>query len=313
MDKRGPIFSFRSDGPCLTWLWSIEYLSSFPHLDLSIVPAPVSPDESGENTTERVALRCLKELIVPENVLLQILQEVKLYTIHIPISALLYELQVVLKYIASYKCLYLSGLIFEPEKGWTRAFIMHKKALLPKCSLEQLKGDIKKFDCLHGDKQMEDESGITIKVTKIDGWHLGYDSQAGEGEEDVHVATRTFEHPCMDQLCENEDERLNIAMKRSLFVSSQSRPSKDPVGKAGPRKQNLCVKCNLSGKVLICGSSDSAVAVHRSCLGSTARYDDKGNFLCPFCACSLSNSKHFEGKDRIILARKHVVALVELC
>ncbi|KAG8475033.1 hypothetical protein CXB51_031807 [Gossypium anomalum] len=242
MDKRGPIFSFRSDGPCLTWLWSIEYLSSFHHLDLSIVPA----------------MDKYKSV-----------DEVKLYTIHIPISALLYELQ--------------------------------------------LKGDIKKFDCLHGDKQMEDESGITIKVTKIDGCHLGHDSQAGEGEEDVHVATRTFEHPCMDQLCENEDERLNISMKRSLFLSSQSRPSKDPVGKAGPIKQNLCVKCNLSGKVLICGSSDSAVAVHRSCLGSTARYDDKGNFLCPFCACSLSNSKYLEGKDRIILARKHVVALVELC
>ncbi|MBA0834199.1 hypothetical protein Goarm_006572 [Gossypium armourianum] len=244
MDKRGPIFSFRSDGPCLTWLWSIEYLSSFPHLDLSIVPAPVSPDESGENTTERVALRCLEEPIVPEN---------------------------------------------------------------------GLKGDIKKFDCLHGDKQMEDESGITIKVTKIDGCHLGHDSQAGEGEEDVNVATRTFERPCMDQLCENEDERLNIAMKRSLFLSSQSRPSKDPVGKAGPTKQNLCVKCNLSGKVLICGSSDSAVAVHGSCLGSSARYDEQGNFLCPFCACSLSNSKYLEGKDRIILARKNVVALVELC
>ncbi|KAK8264528.1 hypothetical protein V6Z11_D12G115500 [Gossypium hirsutum] len=160
---------------------------------------------------------------------------------------------------------------------------------------------------------MEDESGITIKVTKIDGCHLGHDSQAGEGEEDVNVATRTFERPCMDQLCENEDERLNIAMKRSLFLSSQSRPSKDPVGKAGPTKQNLCVKCNLSGKVLICGSSDSAVAVHRSCLGSSARYDDKGNFLCPFCACSLSNSNYLEGKDRIILARKNVVALVELC
>lgn len=29
--------------------------------------APVSPDDSGENTTERVALRCLEELFVPEN------------------------------------------------------------------------------------------------------------------------------------------------------------------------------------------------------------------------------------------------------
>ncbi|MBA0620541.1 hypothetical protein Godav_006244, partial [Gossypium davidsonii] len=210
--------------------------------------APVSPDESGENTTERVALRCLEEPIVPENGV-------------------------------SFSNLKKAG----PELlRWdVQPFIMHKKALLPKCSLEQLKGDIKKFDCLHGDKQMEDESGITIKVTKIDGCHLGHDSQAGEGEEDVNVATRTFERPCKDQLCENEDERLNIAMKRSLKFAEQT--------------------------------NDSAVAVHRSCLGSSARYDDKGNFLCPFCACSLSNSKYLEGKDRIILARKNVVALVELC
>ncbi|KAK5775960.1 hypothetical protein PVK06_043916 [Gossypium arboreum] len=220
-------FQMHHDGPNLVTSATpstTKYCSSFDHQPLKLDPSNRGQYSLYERSNKvRYSAFALTVLALPGFGALNTYQaspiyifrlypEVKLYTIHIPISALLYELQ--------------------------------------------LKGDIKKFDCLHGDKQMEDESGITIKVTKIDGCHLGHDSQAGEGEEDVHVATRTFEHPCMDQLYENEDERLNIAIKRSLFLSSQSRPSKNPVGKAGPTKQNLCVKCNLSGKVLICGSSD---------------------------------------------------------
>lgn len=97
-----------------------------------------------------------------EDVLKHIVQEVK-YGTYFLVSALLYEFWLPRKklnsflpfshkslqaemYTVSYKYLSLSGLTFKSKKGWTRAvemgcspFIMHKRASLPKCALEQVK------------------------------------------------------------------------------------------------------------------------------------------------------------------------------
>ncbi|XWS56249.1 hypothetical protein CRYUN_Cryun09bG0069800 [Craigia yunnanensis] len=318
-------------------------------------------------------------------------------------------------------------------------FIMHKRASLPKCALEQLKGSLleeipvldgdknvptsrfddsddengnqevnvnqdgthidlhlnaKKFKqdaiCtiqtvehipigLHCEEQVEDEFGMFIKVTEIEGNNLGKDSQAGEGDQDVHVASRTLEqsnavshvelqdnpmenvqnadadlmvvqkygdrpcqnvvmdesnyvengalqkgssgdaakaemeHPCVGQLCENEDERFNIALKKSLFLSFPVQTTSRSCGESWPDRTNFCVKCNQNGEVLVCNSSGCPLLVHESCLDSAARFDDKGNFYCPLCTYSLSISEYLEAKDKTSLARKELAAFMELC
>ncbi|OMP05194.1 hypothetical protein CCACVL1_02015 [Corchorus capsularis] len=63
-------------------------------------------------------------------------------------------------------------------------------------------------------------------------------------------ANADVEHPCAEQMSEHEDERINITLKKSLFLSSQCTPSQDPLGKSGMTEQNFCVKCNKKGKVL---------------------------------------------------------------
>ncbi|XP_007028829.2 PREDICTED: uncharacterized protein LOC18599003 isoform X1 [Theobroma cacao] len=258
---------------------------------------------------------------------------------------------------------------------------------------------------LHGVEQL-DESGKIIKVTEIEGNNLGKDSQAGEGDEDVFVVSRTLgqsdavghvelqdnemenaqnadimgeqkygyrpsknvmmdesnhvengalekspggdasenfdqgfplyslnstsavglqqniepdeakadmEHPCAEKMCEYVDERFNIALNKSLFLSSQCIPSQDPLGKSGWTEQKFCVKCNKNGQVLVCSSSGCPLVVHESCLGSPARFDDKGNFYCPFCVCSVSITKYLEAKDKTSLARKELDAFLEHC
>ncbi|XWS59162.1 hypothetical protein CRYUN_Cryun08bG0098300 [Craigia yunnanensis] len=507
MDELGRMFGIYSSGPSRPWLWIIEYLSTFPEIDTSIISglietAPVLPDDLGKNTSERVALRCLEEIFGPKS---------GLGNVAPPNSRVSFDLSSscndVLQHIlqeVSLSNLKKAG----PELlRWdVIPFIMHKRASLPKCALEQLKSSIleeipildgdenvptsrpddsddengnqegnlipqihknddevlqdgllernlipskrcrndlvagnlvgqasvnqdsmhndlhlnaKKFKqdatCtipsaeqipirLHGEEWLEDESGVIIKVTEIKGNNLGKDSQAGEGDQDVCVASRILgqsdavghvefqdsqmenvqnadadvlaeqkygdrpcqnvvmneikhvengalqkgpsgdagentdegfplsspnstsadglhqnvdpgeaktgmDHPCVEQICEYEDERFSIALKKGLFLSSQRTPSQDPVRKAGLTEQFFCVK----DQVLVCSSSGCPLVVHESCLDSAARFDDKGNFYCPLCAYSVSISNYLEAKDKASLARKDLAAFMELC
>ncbi|XP_022746289.1 uncharacterized protein LOC111296311 [Durio zibethinus] len=509
MDELGRMFGIYSSGPSRPWLWIIEYLSSFPQMDTSVIrdlieTAPVSPDGLGKNTSERVALRCLEEVFGPKN---------GLENVAPPDSRVAFDLssscEDVLEHILQEVPLSnLKKAGAELLRLDVNPFMMHKRASLPKCALEQLKSSIleeipdhegdenvptlrpddsddencnqegnlipqihendneilqdgllernsihskrcrndlvagnlvglvsvnqnslhndlhlnaKKFKqdatctiqsveqipiCLHGEEQLEDLSGGIIKVTEIEGNNLGKDSQAGEGDQDVCVPSRTLgqsdafghvelqdnqmvnvqnadvlaerkygnrpcqnvvmnesdhvengalqrgasgdagenidqgfplsspnsssadglqqnidlveakadmDHPCVEQICEYEDERFNIALKKSLFLSSLCTPSQDLVRKAGWTEQNICAKCNQNGQVLICSSSGCQLVVHESCLDSAARFDEKGNFYCPFCAYSVSISKYLEAKDKASLARKELAAFMEFC
>ncbi|XVF64470.1 hypothetical protein PTKIN_Ptkin09bG0172400 [Pterospermum kingtungense] len=115
-----------------------------------------------------------------------------------------------------------------------------------------------------------------------------------------------------EQLFKNEDGGFNTTLKKRLLLSVHCRPSQDTVGKTGSREQNLCVKCNQIGQLLVCSSSDCPVVVHESCLVSRASFDDKGHFYCPFCAYSISILEYLEAKDKTLLAGKNLAEFIEL-
>ncbi|XVF66529.1 hypothetical protein PTKIN_Ptkin10aG0043900 [Pterospermum kingtungense] len=115
-----------------------------------------------------------------------------------------------------------------------------------------------------------------------------------------------------EQLFENEDGGFNASLKKRLLLSLHCRPSQDTVGKTGSREQDLCVKCNQNGQLLVCSSSDCPVVVHESCLVSGASFDDKGHFYCPFCAYSISILEYLEAKDKTLLAGKNLAEFIEL-
>ncbi|WRX33946.1 hypothetical protein QQP08_026433 [Theobroma cacao] len=127
---------------------------------------------------------------------------------------------------------------------------------------------------------------------------------------DSDEANVDFEHPCTEQLY--EDERLDVALKKSLSLSSRCTSSQDPLGAADWIEQNLCFKCTKSGRVLVCSSNDCPIVVHESCFGTPARFDDKGNFRCPYCAYSVSISQYLEAKGKVTLAREELCAFMEL-
>ncbi|XP_039026280.1 uncharacterized protein LOC120159806 [Hibiscus syriacus] len=129
---------------------------------------------------------------------------------------------------------------------------------------------------------------------------------------DHNVEKADIVHPSMEEIFEFEDEILNNALKKNLFLSSHRIPSQDSNQKAGWTETRSCVKCNQNGQVLVCSASGCPLVVHESCLNCAARFDDKGNFLCPFCAYSVSISEYIKAKDKIILARKKLVAFMRL-
>ncbi|GER53096.1 dentin sialophospho protein [Striga asiatica] len=100
------------------------------------------------------------------------------------------------------------------------------------------------------------------------------------------------------------DERTNIATQKQTFLSSQCTYSQDSLATTDWRGLNLCVKCNLGGKLLVCGSDSCPLVIHQSCLGSDADFDTTGEFYCPSCAYSRAISKYLEIKKRTALARK---------
>lgn len=140
------------------------------------------------------------------------------------------------------------------------------------------------------------------------------DSAADEMQQNSNPREVRFDHPFEDKTIQNDDnfekEWENIAITKSQFLSSQCTLSQDPLDTDGWTEQNLCVKCNKEGQVLACTASGCALVVHESCLGSPARFDENGNFHCPFCTYSLIISKHLEVKKRLFEARKQLSAFI---
>ncbi|KAB1222320.1 hypothetical protein CJ030_MR2G002025 [Morella rubra] len=147
-----------------------------------------------------------------------------------------------------------------------------------------------------------------------------------EDDSNLCVEPRTSGGPRLDKTLENEEdmdpsheagtlsdsdgyqnEHIDVAISKSEFLSSQCTNSHDL--SAGWTDQTCCIKCNEGGQLLVCNRSNCPLAVHEICLGSSPRFDDNGNFYCPFCAYSLAVSEYLEAKKKASLARKELTWL----
>ncbi|OIT20231.1 PREDICTED: uncharacterized protein LOC109220467 [Nicotiana attenuata] len=111
---------------------------------------------------------------------------------------------------------------------------------------------------------------------------------------------------------EYHDESTALATQKNDFLSSQYAQGEDSLADADCSELNLCVKCNVGGKLFVCNSDTCPLMVHESCLGSVPNFDYKGNFYCPFCAYSRAISEYLDSKKKVSLARKHLAAFIGL-
>ncbi|KAF5727876.1 hypothetical protein HS088_TW21G00015 [Tripterygium wilfordii] len=65
-----------------------------------------------------------------------------------------------------------------------------------------------------------------------------------------------------------------------------------------------CISCDKGGKMLVCSVSDCPVAIHQKCLPSKPRFNDKGNFLCPYCLYKHEVTRALDLRKKLILTKK---------
>ncbi|XP_073123992.1 uncharacterized protein [Henckelia pumila] len=106
------------------------------------------------------------------------------------------------------------------------------------------------------------------------------------------------------------DDMTDLTRQKNAFFLSEFTHTQDSLEKVDWRESSRCIKCNKSGKLLICSSNSCSSAIHEGCLGSDAIFDKMEEFHCPFCAYSLALSKYLQVKAKVSLARKDLATFL---
>ncbi|XP_054799485.1 uncharacterized protein LOC129303924 [Prosopis cineraria] len=101
-------------------------------------------------------------------------------------------------------------------------------------------------------------------------------------------------------------EMTDFAAKRHELFSSCCISSHDFSANTEWRGQNLCMKCNEGGQLLVCKTTTCQLKVHESCLSKLAQFEGKADFLCPFCTYSSAVSEYLEAKKEVLVAREEL-------
>ncbi|XP_030544512.2 uncharacterized protein LOC115751001 isoform X2 [Rhodamnia argentea] len=111
---------------------------------------------------------------------------------------------------------------------------------------------------------------------------------------------------------EYRKEEKDVMMKKHEFLYSQSQcPSaRNAFATVDWSEQNVCMKCNEGGQLLVCNTSSCPLMVHENCVGLSAMFDDNGMFYCPFCAYSIAISDYHDAKKEASLTRKNLSAFI---
>lgn len=108
-----------------------------------------------------------------------------------------------------------------------------------------------------------------------------------------------------------DNEMTDLANKKHDFLSSQCMADHDSMV-VDWTEQNLCMRCNEGGQLLICNTNNCQLVIHEKCVSSPATLDNKGNFYCPFCAYSRAIKEYLEAKKSSSLARKELAAFIRM-
>ncbi|KAK3439507.1 hypothetical protein EUGRSUZ_C04382 [Eucalyptus grandis] len=111
---------------------------------------------------------------------------------------------------------------------------------------------------------------------------------------------------------EYRKEEMDVTMKKHEFLYSQSQcPSPhNAFVMVDWSEQNVCMKCNEGGQLLVCNTSSCPLMVHENCVGLSAMFDNNGLFYCPFCAYSIAISEYHDAKKEASSTRKSLSAFI---
>ncbi|XP_023741717.1 uncharacterized protein LOC111889798 [Lactuca sativa] len=69
-------------------------------------------------------------------------------------------------------------------------------------------------------------------------------------------------------------------------------------------EKELCVLCERGGKLLVCNDNGCPISVHEDCMGCSPRFNETGNFCCPYCVYRRLTTETCQLRDKAMLAKK---------
>lgn len=72
----------------------------------------------------------------------------------------------------------------------------------------------------------------------------------------------------------------------------------------GGLEKDFCIKCDRGGNVLSCSDRSCPISVHEECLGFPAKFDDAGNFYCPYCSYRRATEEFRLAREKALLEKK---------
>ncbi|KAJ4975372.1 hypothetical protein NE237_000478 [Protea cynaroides] len=103
-------------------------------------------------------------------------------------------------------------------------------------------------------------------------------------------------------------DKLIAATKEHCFLNSRNTGGQVSINLEDCTGEELCIKCDGSGQLLICNGNNCPLVVHQSCLGYEASFDKMGNFYCPFCSYR-SAVAEFQGAKKELYFAKNALSI----
>ncbi|CAI9303908.1 unnamed protein product [Lactuca saligna] len=69
-------------------------------------------------------------------------------------------------------------------------------------------------------------------------------------------------------------------------------------------EKEVCVLCERGGKLLVCNDNGCPISVHEDCMGCSPRFNETGNFCCPYCVYRRLTTETCQLRDKAMLAKK---------
>ncbi|XP_031379663.1 uncharacterized protein LOC116194894 [Punica granatum] len=108
-----------------------------------------------------------------------------------------------------------------------------------------------------------------------------------------------------------QNEELDVSMRKNEFLVSQCTSTGDALDNLDSITENVCLKCNEGGQVLVCHTSRCPLVVHENCAHSSTSFDGNGNYFCPFCQYSNAISDYLETKKEAASVRNDLAVFID--
>lgn len=75
--------------------------------------------------------------------------------------------------------------------------------------------------------------------------------------------------------------------------------------------RRVCISCDEGGKVLVCSERDCPITVHGKCICIEPKFDDNGNFYCPYCWLKRALAEVQEMRNKALAAKKNLSSFLD--